>query len=280
MAEVRLQRVLAQAGLASRRACEELITAGRVRVNGRTVRELGTKVDPKQDRVDVDGKRIVAESFVYLMFHKPRGVVSTLSDPEGRPTVREYLKGIDARVFPIGRLDFATSGVLLVTNDGAFANGLMHPRKAVPKTYVLKVDGIMSEKHLDLWRKGIKLEDGMTLPAKVTLLRVEGDKTWIELTIIEGRNQQIRRMGEALGFRVMRLARIAFAGVTHEGVAPGKIRPLTREELLSLRKEFGVPRKVLVEATQVSVERAARRPAPRATARTAKPTARRRSRNS
>jgi 23S rRNA pseudouridine2605 synthase len=247
MASVRLQKILARAGVASRRAAEDLIAAGRVRVDGRVVTELGTKVDSRAARIEVDGQRVVAEQPVYVVLHKPRGVVSTMHDPQGRPSVRELLADVPARVYPVGRLDFATSGVLLATNDGDFAEGLMHPRRAVPKTYVVKVQGAMGPKDLDAWRHGIELEDGKTLPAKLKLLRHEEgerDKTWFTLVITEGRNQQIRRMGEATGFRVMRLARVAFAGVTAEGVRPGEWRYLTADEQKTLKKEFGVPRRV------------------------------------
>lgn len=240
----RLQKVIAQAGIASRRAAEEIILAGRVRVNGRVVTELGAKADPRNDKIEVDGKRLVAEAPVYVVLHKPKNVVSTLSDPEGRPTVAEYLKAIPARVYPVGRLDFATSGVLLATNDGEFANGLLHPRGGVPKTYVVKVHGVMGPDDFDVWRRGVRLDDGMTLPAEVHPLRVEGDKTWFEVSLREGRNQQIRRMGEATGFSVMRLARVSFAGVTNEGLRPGEWRPLTLDELQQMRKEFGVPKRV------------------------------------
>ncbi len=239
---VRLQKILARAGIASRRHAEELIVAGRVRVNGRPVTELGARADPRRDRVEVDGKRLVAEDLFYLVLHKPRGVVSTMSDPEGRLSVRDYLKDAPGRVFPVGRLDYATSGVLLATNDGDFSDALLHPRRAVPKTYVVKVNGLMQERDLAAWSRGVDLEDGKTLPAKVTFLRHEDGKTWFELTISEGRNQQIRRMGEATGFPVMRLARTSFAGVTTEGLRPGTWRPLHNDELLALQKEFGTPR--------------------------------------
>jgi len=167
-----------------------------------------------------------------------------MSDPEGRPTVREILAPVGARVYPVGRLDFATSGVLLATNDGDFAEGLLHPKKAVPKTYVVKVNGKMKAEDMDRWRHGVQLEDGMTHAAEAKTLRFEGDKTWFELTIKEGRNQQIRRMGEATGFPVMRLARLAFAQITAEGLRPGQWRHMTREELVQLKKTYGVPKSI------------------------------------
>ena len=246
MASVRLQKVLAHAGVSSRRAAEELMATGRVRVDGRVVTELGTKVDPRAARVEVDGQRVVRQSPVYVILHKPRGVVSTMSDPEGRSTVRDLLKDVSAaRVYPVGRLDFNTSGALLVTNDGDFSVALMHPRRAVPKTYVVKVQGVMEDRDVDHWRRGVNLEDGKTHPAKVKLLRYEGDKTWLELTITEGRNQQVRRMGETTGFRVMRLARLSFAGVNTEGLRPGDWRYLTADELSTLKKDYGVPKRVV-----------------------------------
>lgn len=240
----RLQKILARAGVASRRHAEQLIVDGRVRVNGRVVTELGTRADPELDRVEVDGKRLVAERYVYLLLHKPRGVVSTLSDPEGRPTVKDLVGSVEARVFPVGRLDFHTSGALLLTNDGAFSDGLLHPRRDVPKTYVAKVAGVMADADVRTWANGVELEDGKTRPADVKLLRHEGDKTWLEVTLYEGRNQQIRRMGEVTGFRVMRLARVSFAGVTTERLRPGRWRELSLDELSTLRDEYGVPKKL------------------------------------
>ncbi|HEY4119265.1 MAG TPA: pseudouridine synthase [Byssovorax sp.] len=240
----RLQKLIARAGLASRRASESMITEGRVRVNGQVVTELGAKADPHADKVEVDGRRLVSEVLQYVVMHKPRNVVSTLHDPEGRTTVAALLKRAGARLYPVGRLDFATSGALLATNDGEFANALLHPRGGVPKTYVLKVQGSMVEEDVELWRKGVRLEDGLTLPAAARIIRHEGGKTWLEVTLREGRNQQIRRMGEATGFPVMRLARMSFAGVTHEGLRPGEMRSLTRDELTEIKKQFGVPKKI------------------------------------
>ena len=244
MSQDRIQKILARGGIASRRAAEQLITAGRVRVNGKVVTELGAKADPYNDKVEVDGRKVVAENLVYVVLHKPRGVVATLSDPEGRPTVKELFEKVGTRIYPVGRLDFSTSGILLATNDGAFADGLLHPKRSVPKTYVLKVKGKMQEADVEKWRKGVVLEDGITLPADAKVIRHEDDKTWLELTIREGRNQQIRRMGEATRFPVMRLARITFADVSSEGLKPGQWRYLTRDELLTLKKQYGVPRSI------------------------------------
>jgi 23S rRNA pseudouridine2605 synthase len=259
----RLQKIISRAGIASRRAGEDIILAGRVRVNGRIITELGAKADLFEDAIEVDGRRLVPEAARYLVLHKPRGVVSTLSDPEGRPTVASLLESAGTRLYPVGRLDFATSGVLLVTNDGDFANGLLHPRGGVPKTYVVKTKGTMTPADLERWATGIELDDGKTLPADIHFLRHEEGKTWFEITLREGRNQQIRRMGETTGFPVMRLARVSFAGITSEGVRPGQWRALTSDELLDLRKQFGVPKRVRAPAPEErrgGPERPARRP--------------------
>jgi 23S rRNA pseudouridine2605 synthase len=240
----RLQKVLAQAGLASRRAAEQIILAGRVRVDGKIVRELGTQVDPRRSRVEVDGNKIVAEKLVYIVLHKPRGVVCTLSDPEGRPTIRELLKGVGGRLVPVGRLDFHTSGALLCTNDGEFAQALAHPKREVPKVYVAKVKGTVDDDALPKFGERIEIDGRPTQPAQVRRLRYEGDKTWLEITLREGRNRQVRRLGEATGFPVMRLARISHAGITSEDLRPGQWRPLTVDELVDLKKTYGVPKKV------------------------------------
>jgi 23S rRNA pseudouridine2605 synthase len=262
MAQERLQKVMAQAGVASRRAAEELILKGRVRVNGVIVVTLGTKVDPRSDKVEVDGRRLVAESPLYLMLHKPRGVVSTVHDPEGRPTVRELLASVSERVFPVGRLDYHTSGALLLTNDGEFCDALIHPKRDVPKTYIVKVQGDMREADRLQWEEGVTIDGQKTRPAEVFIHRHEQGKTWIEVTLFEGRNQQIRKMGEVTGFPVMRLARIAFAGITTEGLRPGEYRSLVREELSALRERFGVPRRLPKQGTPTATN-VARGPAPR-----------------
>lgn len=232
----RLQKVLARAGVAARRPAEALILAGRVRVRGRVVRELGTRVDPHRDRVEVDGRRIVEQRRIYIVLHKPRGVVSTMSDPAGRRTVATLVREVPGRLFPVGRLDYATSGVLVMTNDGDLAATLSHPRHKVEKVYVAKVHGVVDEEALERWRRSIVIDGSPTRPAGVRVLRVEQDKTWLELALREGKNRQIRRLGDAAGFRVMRLARIRFGGLDVTDLAPGRYRHLTAEELASLKK--------------------------------------------
>lgn len=244
MAEERLQKVLARAGIASRRAAEELITKGRVKVDGRVVDQLGVRVDARKAKVEVDGKRLMAEPLVYVVLHKPRGVMCTLSDPEGRPTVAQLLEPVGVRVVPVGRLDFHTSGALLCTNDGEFANALAHPRNKAKKVYVAKVQGLVHDEQLENWRKSIEIDGRATAPADVRRLRFEGDKTWLELTLREGRNRQVRRLGEATGSLVMRLARISHAGVTAEDLRPGQWRHLSLDELIVLKRDFGVPHRV------------------------------------
>jgi 23S rRNA pseudouridine2605 synthase len=244
MSMQRLQKILAQAGVASRRAAEQLITEGRVRVNGRIVRELGSRANPSRDRVEVDGKRLVSERPVYYLMHKPRGVVTTLDDPEGRKSVKDLLRGVNARVFPVGRLDFHTSGALLLTNDGALAHALLHPTRAVPKVYNAKLEGEVDAKRLELLRAGVTLEDGhKTRPAEVDVLRSEGKSTSLVITISEGKNRQIHRMGEAIGRSVLRLTRIAFAGIAIDGLRAGQLRPLTPLELAELKQTYMQPGK-------------------------------------
>ena len=241
---IRLQKVLARAGVASRRTAERLIEAGRVRVDGRIARELGVRVDPRHARIEVDGRRVVAEPLVYLVLNKPRGVVCTLRDPQDRPTVAELLRGAGARVLPVGRLDFNTGGALLCTNDGEFANRIAHPRHHAPKEYLVKVGGVVDERALAAFRASISIGGRTTRPADVSLVRVEGDKSWLAVRLEEGRNRQVRRLAEHAGFVVMRLIRTSHAGITVEGVPPGRYRLLTADELTQLRDAYGVPRRV------------------------------------
>jgi pseudouridine synthase len=238
--EMRLQRFLAQAGVASRRKAEELIVAGRVRVNGQVVSELGSKVDPDRDKVFLGGKRLLAERPVYFMLNKPRGYMTTLSDPEGRPTVMTFLKRAGARVFPIGRLDFNTEGLLLCTNDGDLAYALMHPKHEVRKTYHVKLQGLVGPETVASWQKGVTLDDGeRPAPAEVTVLGSTGKNSWLEVTLHEGKNRQIHRTAEALGYRVLKLTRVAYGGLALDDLRVGATRPLTLDEVERLRRAAG-----------------------------------------
>jgi 23S rRNA pseudouridine2605 synthase len=178
------------------------------------------------------------------VLNKPRGVVSTARDPEGRSTVTDLVRNVPARVFPVGRLDYHTSGVLLLTNDGEFMDALLHPKRKVPKSYVVKVRGAMGEADKKRWEDGVAIDGEKTRPADVTVIRREQGKTWLEVTLCEGKNQQIRKMGEVTGFPVMRLSRTTFAGISSEGLRPGQFRPLSLSELIELKKSFGVPRRL------------------------------------
>ncbi|MEC0243371.1 pseudouridine synthase [Paenibacillus dokdonensis] len=233
----RLQKILAQAGIASRRKCEELILAGKVEVNGETVTALGTKADPEQDIITVAGKPIRNENKIYIMLNKPKGVITSASDPAGRKIVTDYVKGIKERIYPVGRLDYDTEGLLLLTNDGEFANMLTHPKHHVPKTYLATVEGIPHGTELDKLRAGIKLEDGMTSPAEVEYKDIDTEKkeAVISITIHEGRNRQVRRMFEAISHKVIRLKRISFGDLLLQNLKRGLYRHLTKDEIESLK---------------------------------------------
>lgn len=239
MSKERIQKILARAGLGSRRACESLITEGVVRVNGRVVDVLGSTADPFADKIEVRGKRVVLEKPAYYIFHKPRAVVSTLKDPEGRESLDKVVSKLPERVFPVGRLDYHTSGALLLTNDGNLSESLLRPGKKVPKVYAVKFRGILTIPELDQLRNGVVLDDGYkTRPCELFILHEDGGNSWLQVTLTEGKNRQIRRMGEAIGRRVQRLARTSFADVSTEGLAPGEIRPLHAKELERLEKKY------------------------------------------
>ena len=233
----RLQKIISQAGIASRRESETLITEGRVSVNGKVVTELGTKVDPTKDKVRVDGKPIRGEKLVYLLLFKPKGAVSTLSDPQGRQTVADLVAEVPERVYPVGRLDFNTEGALLLTNDGELTHALLHPSRRVKKTYIARLQGIPAEEKLDRLRAGVKLDDGPTAPAEVYLIETdrEKDDSRIEVTIYEGRNRQVRRMCDAIGYPVKQLKRISFAFLNLDGLKRGQHRHLTEDEVKRLK---------------------------------------------
>ena len=231
--------MLARAGVASRRAADELIAAGRVQVNGRPA-ELGRRIDPDKDVVEVDGSRIpVAQSLVHYLLNKPRGVVTTADDPEGRPTVLDLVDPA-VRVWPVGRLDVDTEGALLLTNDGDLTLRLTHPRFKVPKTYVAEVRGAVSRRTLRALAQGIELEEGRTAPAKVQLLGRTAASSLVELSLSEGRNRQVRRMFEATGHDVIRLARTAIGPLILGRLKPGQLRRLAPAEVQALYRACGL----------------------------------------
>ncbi len=242
--EKRLQKILSELGIASRRKAEELILQGSVTVNGQ-VATVGMKADAERDHIKVGGKLVAGPSLrgvrkVYLMWNKPRNVVTTLSDPQGRPTVKDYLKEVKCKVFPVGRLDFDSEGLILLTNDGDFANAVMHPSREMPKTYLVKIKGEIEEEKLDKLRRGMKLEDGMTLPARAKKVRKSENNSWIEMTIFEGRKRQVRRMIEKAGHLVLKLKRVAINGLKLRDLKPGELRPLTQDELHAIQKEIAI----------------------------------------
>ncbi len=235
----RLQKIIAAAGIASRRKSEDLITSGRVIVNGQVVTELGTKADPEQDHIRVDGKLLQGpERFTYVALNKPKGYVTTVSDEKKRPTVMDLVQKVKGRVYPVGRLDWASEGLILMTNDGALANALMKPASHVPKVYVVKVAGQPDEAKLDKLRRGVSIaEKGgrrvRTAPAKIRLIR-EGDNPWLEVTIIEGRNRQVRKMFEEVGHHVEKIRRVQYGPLALD-VPPGDWRNLTLLEVAKLK---------------------------------------------
>ncbi|OGQ96586.1 MAG: pseudouridine synthase [Deltaproteobacteria bacterium RIFOXYD12_FULL_57_12] len=230
--EERLQKILARAGIASRRTAEEYIKQGRVRIDGQIVTDMGIRVDPSRHRIDFDGRPIAAaEKKIYLLLNKPKGYVTTLRDPEGRPVVTSLLMGIAGRLFPVGRLDMDTEGALLLTNDGDLAQRILHPSYEVRKTYVAKVVGQPDQQKLDQLSQGIMLEGRRTWPAKLRVLaRTKQDST-IEIIIHEGRKRQVRLMFAAIGHRVIDLKRTAYGNLQIGGLPSGKYRLLSREDL-------------------------------------------------
>lgn len=234
----RLNKALARAGVASRRGADRLIVEGRVTVNGRIVTELGTRVEASRDAIKVDGRRIAAtrREPVYLVLHKPRGVVTTFSDPEGRPTVRGLLKGVRQRVFAVGRLDYDSEGLLLITDDGELARDLMHPARQVPRRYRVKVRGQPSAETLERLRRGIVLDGRRARAGSARCVQRGASHSWVELTLGEGRKHQVKRMLAALGHPVLRLRRVAYGGVELGALPAGGLRPLRAAEVARLRK--------------------------------------------
>jgi 23S rRNA pseudouridine2605 synthase len=236
MVLVRLQKILAEAGVASRRGGEELIRAGRVSVNGRVVNTLGSKADPAHDRIKVNGRLVPPPSpKVYYLLYKPTGVITSLNDPQGRPTVKDLIPRIKAKVFPVGRLDYDAEGLLLLTNDGEVAMRLSHPRYGVARTYLVKVKGILTPSEMKQVAQGVMLEDGMSPRMEVTPARKLAKNSWLKVTLHEGRNRVIKRTFEAIHHPVLQLRRIRFSSLTLEGMRPGECRPLTAEEIDHVR---------------------------------------------
>ncbi|MEK6680334.1 MAG: pseudouridine synthase [Nitrospirota bacterium] len=237
MAEERLQKIISGAGIASRRHAEQMILTGRVTVNGKVATKLGTKADPEKDHIKVDGKLLrLAGKKTYLLLNKPRGHVTTLSDPEGRPTVIDLLKGVKGRVYPVGRLDYDTEGLLLLTNDGDFANTIMHPKFEIPKTYDVKLKGVLTDDEIEKIEKGITLEGRRTAPARIKKLKKTEQNSWLEITIHEGRKRQVRRVFERIGHFVLKLKRTRIAFLDLKGVDTGGYRFLRKEEVDELRR--------------------------------------------
>lgn len=235
----RLQKVLAARGVASRRKCEELIVSGKVKVNDQVVTELGFKVD-ESDRIAVDGKEIAETGLVHLLFFKPKGVITSMKDPQGRKIVSDFIQGVKERVYPVGRLDFDTSGLLLLTNDGELANRIAHPRFEIDKVYLATVKGIPGEESLRVLREGVMLEDGITAPAQAERISTDTKRgqAVIRLTIHEGRNRQVRRMCDAIGHPVVHLKRVQLGFLSLGTLRPGEFRYLTDKEVDRLRGLF------------------------------------------
>jgi len=243
----RLQKIIAAAGVASRRKAEELITSGHVQVNGSVITELGSKADPETDHIRVNGKLLQGERrHVYLVLNKPKGYVTTVSDPENRPTVMNLVRGIKGRVYPVGRLDYASEGLLLLTNDGELANQLMKAASHVPKTYLVKVAGTPTEEAIAKLRAGVSIgtDDGRRVKTGPAVVRVvkEALNPWYEITLIEGRNRQIRRMFEAVGHHVEKIKRVRYGPLTLD-VPPGEFRMLTLKEIQRLKSASGGDKK-------------------------------------
>jgi 23S rRNA pseudouridine2605 synthase len=235
----RLQKIIAAAGIASRRKAEQLISGGLVSLNGKIVTELGTKADAERDHIRVNGKLLHgAQKYVYLLMNKPKGYITAVSDPERRPTVMDLLRGVGVRVYPVGRLDYASEGLLLLSNDGELAAALMKASSHVPKTYLVKVAGTPSADGLAKLRSGVFIQSkggrrSKTAPAKIEAIR-EADNPWYEVTLIEGKNRQIRRMFEAVGHHVEKIKRVRY-GPLQLDVLPGKFRHLTLKEVTRLK---------------------------------------------
>lgn len=236
MAEERLQKILSQAGVASRRQSEQIIVEGRVTVNGKVVTELGSKADLETDHIKVDGRLLrPPKRQVYIVLNKPDSTVTTVSDPQGRTTVMELLRGVKERVYPVGRLDYHSEGLLLLTNDGEIANAIMSAATHLPKTYVVKVTGTLSHEQEEQFRRGVPISGRRTMPSGLKLIK-EGENPWYEVKLFEGRNQQIRLMFKHFGFLVEKLRRVRVGPIEIGPIKPGQFRYLSDEETQKLKR--------------------------------------------
>jgi len=235
--QIRLNKFLSQTGIASRREADRMIVEGRVRVNGRTIQVLGYKIDDARDRVEVDGKRVKKdENLIYLMLNKPSGYLVTLKDPFRRPTIKDLLPNLKKKVFPVGRLDYDSEGLILFTNDGELAYRLTHPRFKVKKTYLVRVTGSPDSTNLSRLERGILLEGRKTAPARISRLSDSPKRTLLRIEIHEGRKREVKRMCEAIGHRVLKLKRIGFAGLALGKLTNGNYRFLHQREIDNLKK--------------------------------------------
>lgn len=261
MQRERLQKIIAHAGFASRREAETMIREGRVTVNGRVVEELGTKADPDRDHIKVDGKLITrAEPHRYILLYKPKEVTSTVNDPEGRKTVIDLVRGVRERIYPVGRLDYQSEGLLLLTNDGELAYKISHPKHGSVKTYHVKVRGVAEDRIIDKLERGITIEGKRTVPCEIARMKTTGrgdeeGNSWYEVKLREGRNQQIRRMFKAVGHPVMKLKRVAIGPISDPKLTAGDWRELTKNEVKLLS--------TMQDAKPAKPRRAAKPPAAR-----------------
>ncbi len=238
---IRIQKLIASRGLTSRRKAEELIVEGRVKVNGEVIYDLGLKIDPSKDIITVDDKPLPEpQPKIYIMLNKPRFCVTTLKDPQGRPTIRDFLKGVKERVFPVGRLDFDSEGLLLLTNDGPLTHRLIHPSFGVPKEYLVLVKGHPGKWFFKKWREGVYLEEGKTSPAEVEVVKRERTRTWLRVIIHQGWYRQIKRMGQVTGHPVYRIKRIGYGPLKLGDLKAGEFRYLSKEEVKSLYETVGM----------------------------------------
>jgi 23S rRNA pseudouridine2605 synthase len=252
VAQERIQKILAKAGIASRREAEGMILEGRVIVNGKVIDQLGFKADPAKDYIKVDGKRIPRfESKVTLLLNKPRGYLSTVTDPGGRATVMDLVTKVKGRVYPVGRLDFDAEGLLLLTNDGDLAHRLSHPKFSIARTYLAKVSGVPDERKLSRLLKGIGLEDGRARAVSVHVLRLSAKNSWVRVVVAEGRNRLVKRMFAAIGHSVLKLKRVGFGSIQLGSLPTGEFRYLTPEEIEKLKKER---REQKVESRRLNVD--------------------------